>query len=531
MTSLAHRVILAGGWQRRLMALASGAVGALAMAPVDFFPAMLVPMTMAVWLLDGSAGRGRFASLRSAAAVGWWWGFGYFVAGLWWLGSAFLIEPGGYEWALPLGVVALPAVLALFPAAGFALARLLWSPGSGRILALTAALGLTEWLRGWMFTGFPWNSFGMALGGNLVLGQLASIVGLYGLTLIAIAIAAAPATFADGKRLPRPVCVAALALAAIAAFGFWRLATGEPGTVAGVKLRIMQPNLVEDAQFRSDNREAILSGYLALSDRAKSPTQSGLANITHLIWPETALPTLLARDPESLAHIATALPPQVTLITGAFRVGEPQPGDRSARYYNSIQVIADGGQVIDSYDKVHLVPFGEYLPLGWIFDRLGLSAFVRIPGHFEAGTLRKALNIPGLPPAWPLICYEAIFPDSAMSPIDPSIPRPGLLLNVSNDSWFGLTAGPYQHLAQARLRSIEQGLPLVRAATTGLSAVIDPYGRVIAALPLGVRDVVDSPLPRSIAVTFFALHGLTVAFGAWLLTLLGAILLRLPSSA
>jgi apolipoprotein N-acyltransferase len=530
MNSLAHRVILAGGWQRRLIALASGAVGALAMAPVDFFPAMLVPMTIAVWLLDGSARRGLFSSLRSAAAVGWWWGFGYFVAGLWWLGWACLIAPG-YEWALPLAALGLPAALAFFPAAGFAMARLLWSSGPGRILALTAALTFTEWLRGFLFTGFPWNDFGMALGGNLVLGQVASIVGLDGLTLLAVALAAAPATFADGKRLPRPVWLAALALAAIAAFGSLRLAKGEPGTVPGVKLRIMQPNLVEDAQFRSDNRAAILSSYLALSDRAKSPTQSGLANITHLIWPETALPTLLAIDPESLNRIATALPPNVALITGAFRVGEPQPGDRSARYYNSIQVIADGGKIIDSYDKIHLVPFGEYLPLGWIFDRLGLSAFVRIPGHFEAGTLRKTLRVPGLPPVWPLICYEAIFPEAAMAPTDASVPRPGLLLNVSNDSWFGLTAGPYQHLAQARLRSIEQGLPLVRAATTGLSAVIDPYGRVIASLPLGIRDVLDSSLPRSIAVTFFALHGPLVAFGAWLLTLLGAILLRLTSSA
>jgi apolipoprotein N-acyltransferase len=531
MKSLAHRVILAGGWQRRLIALVSGAVGALAMAPVNFFPAMLVPMTIAVWLLDGSAGRGRLTSMRSAAAIGWWWGFGYFLAGLWWLGSAFLVEPGGYEWALPIGVLGLPIILAFFPAAGFALARLLWSAGAGRILALAAALSFTEWLRGWVFTGFPWNSFGMALGGNLALAQIASIVGLDGLTLITVALAATPAALADGKRRAYPLLVAALALAAIAAFGAWRLATPEPGTVVGVKLRIMQPNLVEDAQFRADNKEAILSSYLALSDRAKSPTESGLANITHLIWPETALPTLLARDPESLAHIATALPPNVTLITGAFRLGEPQPGDPRTRYYNSIQVVAAGGQVVDSYDKVHLVPFGEYLPFESFFDRLGLAAMVRIPGHFQSGTLRRTLNVPGLPPAWPLICYEAIFPDAAMSPTDPSLPRPGFLLNVSNDSWFGLTAGPYQHLAQARLRSIEQGLPLVRAATTGLSAVVDSYGRIVAALPLGVRDVLDSPLPRSIGATYFALHGSLVAIGAWLLTLFGAILLRLWSSA
>ncbi|MBV9634055.1 MAG: apolipoprotein N-acyltransferase [Methylobacteriaceae bacterium] len=536
MKSLAHRVILAGGWPRRLIALLSGAVGGLAMAPIDFVPALIVPMTVAVWLLDGAAeggGRVSLASLRSAAIAGWWWGFGYFLAGLWWLGSAFLVEPD-YAWALPLGIVALPALLAVFTAFGFACARLLWSPGAGRILALAAGLGLSEWLRGHLFGGFPWNAFGMALGDGPALGQIASLVGLYGLTIIAVALAAAPATLADaamGRRLPRPVAIAVVVFVAIAGFGAARLATGTPGVVNGVKLRIMQPNLVQDAQFRAENKDAILTRYLALSDRATSPSTAGIADATHLIWPETALPTVLARDPEALARIGAALPASVTLIAGAYRTGDPAPGDPTPRFFNSIQVIASGGQVLDSYDKVHLVPFGEYLPFASLVKLIGLAPFVRIPGDFEAGARRKSLNVPGLPPVSPLICYEAIFPAAVGIASDAGSParRPGLLLNVSNDSWFGLTAGPYQHLAQARLRTIEEGLPLVRAATTGISAVVDPFGRVIARLPVGVEDVLDSPLPRSLPETFFVRHGTAAVIALWGICLLGALAFRRPA--
>ncbi len=498
------------------------------MAPVDFFPALAVPMTVAVWLIDGAVeagGRASLASLRSVAFAGWWWGLGYFIAGLWWLGSAFLLDPLQYAWALPLGVFALPALLAVFTALGFIIADLLWSPGPGRVLALAAGLGLSEWLRSTVFTGFPWNEFGMALGDNLVLSQFASLVGLHGLTIAAVAIAAAPAVFADMAGRTRagvPVLAALLFLSAIAGFGLWRLSSGEPGMVEGVRLRIMQPNLVQDAAFRADHKDAILSTYLALSNRAKAHGARGLVDVTHLIWPETALPTILSRDPEALERIAGALPPNVVLITGAFRMGDPTPTEARPRFFNSIQVV-DHGEVIDNYDKVHLVPFGEYLPLSGLFKLVGLAAFVHIPGEFEAGVLRKPLAVPGLPPVLPLICYEAIFPGA----VDRTkSPWPGLMLNVSNDSWFGTTPGPYQHLAQARLRSIEEGLPLVRAATTGLSAVIDPYGRILARLPLGATDVLDSPLPRDIPPPFFARHGLAALAGMWILAVAGALLFR-----
>lgn len=518
MISVAERVILAEGWRRRAVAFVAGALGALAMAPFDLFPALLAPMVVGVWLLDGAsetagARRGAlsFAALRAAFGAGWWLGFGYFLAGLWWLGAAFLVEADKFAWALPLGVVGLPIILAIFTGAGFTLARVLWRPGSGRVLIFAAALTASELARGLLFTGFPWNVWGMALGGNLVLAQAGSLVGLYGLTLLAVAIFASPATLADPtesapRRWSRAMTVATLALAALAVFGGLRLTGGNVEAVKGVKLRIMQPNLPQDAKFRPDNKAEILRRYLALSDRATSPRATGLADVTHLIWPESAFPFILARDPQALAQIGAALPAGAVLITGAARVEEStalqgRVGD-NLRYFNSVQIVASGGAILESADKVHLVPFGEYLPFRKWFDQIGLRQFVHIPGGFDAGPRRKALRAPGLPDIAPLVCYEAIFPGEVTP--EGSAARPGLLLNVTNDGWFGRTPGPYQHLAQARLRAIEEGLPLVRAANTGVSAVVDPYGRILAQLPLGVDAVLDAPLPQRIEPTVFA---------------------------
>ena len=544
---LAEWVILSAGWRRRAIAFGCGAIGALALAPVDFLPAMIVAMTAAVWLIDGSAewkepGRGFFtggavfASVLRAGEIGWWWGFGYFVAGLWWLGAAFLVEPDEFAWALPFGVLGLPAYLGLFTGFGFGLARLVWAPGASRILALAGALGCSEWLRGHVLTGFPWNSFGMALGDHLVLAQFAAIGGLYGLTVASVVIFAAPAVLADRSlaakrfgRMPIPamLAVAAVALAGMALYGAWRLAAGTPGLVPDVKLRIMQPNDLQGLPFTAENKEAIVARYLALSARPGSDGQPGLAGVTALVWPESAFPFILSRDPEALRQIGEVLPRGTSLVTGAARLGEISEGSQQRPdFFNSIHVIAHGGIILDTYDKIHLVPFGEYMPAAHLFERLGLHNFVHIPGGFAPGYTRSILAVPGLPPAAPLICYEAIFPGEVMPTADTGGRRPGLLLNVTDDGWFGMTAGPYQHLAQARLRAIEQGLPLVRAATTGISAVLDPYGRLIAGLKLGEEGVLDSGLPQSIAAPVFAHAPLFIGIFAWISAFLFALPLR-----
>jgi apolipoprotein N-acyltransferase len=533
---VAETIMLAGGWRRRFIACIAGATGALAMAPVDFFPVLVVPMTIAVWLLDGSAEAGmrRTRSLLSAFDIGWWWGFGYFLAGLWWLGAAFLVEADKFAWALPLGVIGLPAVLAFFPAFGFAFARLLWSPGPGRILAFAAGLGLSEWLRGHMFTGFPWNAFGMALGGNLVTAQVASVIGLYGLTVVTIAIFAAPATLIENKTrrhfIRTPVGVACLVFLGIVIFGGIRLAAGTPPLVKGVNLRIMQPNLAQDAKFRPENKDEILGHYLSLSDRSTGPAHTGLADVSVLIWPESAFPFILSRDAQALAQIGAVLSPNSVLVTGAARQ-EDRPADKETQtparslYFNAVQVVAKGGLILESYDKVHLVPFGEYLPFSSILTKLGFHHFVHIIGGFQAGTTNKLLLIPGLPPAVPLICYEAIFSGEVLPPALPG-EQPGLLLNVTNDGWFGNTAGPYQHFAQARLRTIETGLPLVRGANSGISAIVDPYGRILSQLSLGREGLLDGGLPQRIAPPIFAHLPFISPFLVWLSVLISSFIFR-----
>ena len=516
---LSHRVVLATGWARCGLALLGGACGALAMAPVGLFPAMAVSLTVAVWLIDGaertttsrSGARLHFwPTLRSAFWAGWWWGFGYFAAGLYWIGAAFLVDPDKTAWLMPLGVVGLPAVLAIYAGLAFALARGLWSAGPARVLALGFALLVTELLRGWLFTGFPWNEIGMGLGSNLVLAQSASVIGLHGLTALAVPVFAAPATLADrdaaGRRSLAPTALAALALIGLTGFGAWRLAGGPVGDVPGVRLRIMQPDVFGDGEFTYENRDALLAKYLALSDRATSADRTGLADVTHLIWPESPFPFILSRDPDALDAIGRILPRNTVLVTGAARV----EGSRTdpQRYFNAIQVVehdpASGSASIgDTYDKVHLVPFGEYTPFIGLMERIGISQFVPIPGGFTPGPRHRLLHVPGLPPIVPAICYEAIFSGDLVPPGGDGLGR-GAILNVSDDGWFGRTAGPWQHLAQARLRAVEQGLPLIRAANTGVSAIIDPYGRILQELPLGEAGVLDGFLPQSIAPTTFS---------------------------
>ena len=514
--SLGDSVMLSWGWRRRALAVTGGAVGALTLAPFGLWPLLVVPFAIAVWLLDGVASPALHRRLGQAFADGWFWGFGYFVAGLWWLGAAFLVEADKFLWAMPFGVFGLPMVLAFFPATGFALAQLLWRPGASRIFALAGAIGFTEWCRSWLFTGFPWNAFGQALAENGLLSQTASLVGLHGLTVLAVGLAATPAVIAGLDSPARQVTTGLMAvclLAGMALFGWQRIPAQPSPLVAGVKLRIMQPNLPQDDKFQPDKGREIVERYLSISDRATSPRTLGLQDVTHLIWPESAFPFLLDRTPAALQRISGALPRGVTLITGAARAGASLPGESQPPIFNAIQVITRDGGIVASYDKHHLVPFGEYLP--GIFERLmhglRLTAFVAIPGGFTASAARTALDVPGLPPVAASICYEAIFPGEVLPQVGssgtPASRRPQVLLNVTNDAWFGRTPGPYQHASQARLRAIEEGMPMVRAANNGVSSVVDAYGRVIASLPLGTDGVLDTGLPRAIGPTTFSRVG------------------------
>jgi len=498
---LAHSIVLAWGWQRALIAFAAGAASALALAPVDLWPVAFVTFAILTWLIDGAAA-GRWGGVPAAAATGWFFGFGYFLAGLYWVGYAFLVDAQTFGWLLPVAVTALPAGLALFTAFGTALARAMWTRGSTRILALAVALTIAEWLRGHVLSGFPWNAFGYALTGPLVLAQSASLLGLWGLTFLAIGIFASPATLiddsADTRRPWMPLACSIAVLCIMGVYGTARLATTPTTFVSGVRLRLMQPNLPQDQKFNYSAKQQVMDRYVALSDRASGPQSTGIRDVTHLIWPESAFPFFLAREPEALAQIANLLPPGTVLITGGVR-----PAQTERHAYNSVYVIDHTGSILSIYDKVHLVPFGEYLPFQNFLESVGLRQLTKVIGGFLSGERHRTFAVPGAPPFLPLVCYEIIFPGAAVPPGE----RPGWVLNLTNDGWFGISSGPYQHFRQARVRMIEEGLPLVRAANTGISAVVDPLGRIIKSLPLGAEGVLDSPLPQSIEPTVYAKAG------------------------
>jgi apolipoprotein N-acyltransferase len=528
LASLAQTVILAWGWPRRGIALMGGAMGALAMPPFGFFPALAVSLIVAVWLIDGSADAGRRGATRAglwaAFFAGWWWGFGYFLASLWWLGAAFLVDADRYAWALPLGVVALPAALALFFGFGFAVARFLWPPGISRVFALAFGLGLSEWLRAVAFTGFPWNELGLAFGQNLILAQTASLVGLHGLTLAVIVIGAAPATLWDGVGWRRwaPSAAALTALGALALFGLYRLGAPDPAPVAGVKLRLLQTNLSQGPEFAPEKGAEILGRYLALSDRATSPQRTGVADVTLLIWPESAFPFILSQEAGALARIADFLHGGATLATGAARL---EGGAAKRRFYNSIEILGASGLTSARYDKRHLVPFGEYMPFQSLLHAIGLSEFVQFPGGFSPGVGSNLLSVPGAPDALAMICYEAIFPGEWGGARSGEAKRAHWLLNVTDDAWFGLTPGPYQHFALARLRAVEWGLPMARSANGGFSAIVDAKGRVLASAPLGAETVLDGELPGALPPTVEARWG-SAGFALGLAALLGVVLVR-----
>ncbi|WP_291690663.1 apolipoprotein N-acyltransferase [Bradyrhizobium sp.] len=499
-------IVLSWGWKRAGIALAAGALSVLAMAPFNAWPVLFVTFPAAVWLIDG-AGAGRWRGVPAAAMAGFWFGLGYFVPGLYWIGYAFLVDASTFAWLMPFAVLGLPIYLALFTALGFALARLLWTRDAVRVLALAASLTVSEWLRGHVLTGFPWNAFGYALSEPLALAQTASLVGLWGLTFLAVAIFASPAVLIDNNpreyRSWTAPAAAILALVTMGAFGVVRLSLHPTETVANVKLRIMQPNLQQDVKFNYAAKAEVMKHYLALSDRASGPQSTGVRDVGILIWPESAFPFFLTREADVMAEIAGLLPRQTVLITGSVRAPDLPPGTRITRAYNSIYVIDHDGTVLSVYDKLHLVPFGEYLPFQDWMEKIGFEQLTRVQGGFIPGTLRRPMPVANAPRVLPLICYEAIFPSDAATGED----RPGWIVNLTNDGWFGISTGPYQHLQQARLRAIEQGLPLVRAANTGISAVIDPVGRIVARLGLGNEGVLDAPLPVDIPPTVFADHG------------------------
>ena len=485
----------ATGWRRAAIAFVSGALSALAFAPFDIFPLLLFAIAVFILLLDGAEETKR--PLLSAAWVGWCWGFGQFLVGLYWVAYAFLVDAANHAWQIPFVETLLPGGLALFFAAAAAAAQYFWRPGASRIFVFAIAYGVAEWLRGHVFTGFPWNLPAYAWGAAPGVLQSAALFGSYALSLLTVLFGASLAQFCarDARGWQLPAAMTTL-FALLWLGGEARLALVYPGNVPGVELRLVQPDVPQNEKYvrhyRMRNWRRLVEPSLA---PAKTPP-------TIVIWPEAAPPFLLTRAPGALEVIAYLTGTNRVLMTGAVR-GYAMP-DGSVRYANSLYIFGPDGVLSSTYDKFHLVPFGEYMPLADLFERFGITKLVDGPEGFARGDGPHTFRVPNAPPVGPLICYEIIFPGAVTTE-----PRPGWLVNVTDDSWFGPSDGPYQHLLIARVRAIEEGIPVARAANTGISAVIDPLGRVGVSLGLGQSGVVDSPLPKAVPKTPFARCGNT----------------------
>jgi apolipoprotein N-acyltransferase len=499
----------ARGWRRAGFALVSGMIVALSIPPFDFWPLLFVTFPVVLLMLEGIEKKLRLQSFF----LGWCFGFGYFIVTLHWIGFAFLVDADDYLWMMPFAVGGLAAAMAVY----WGLASLCVALSGRRrlpaALVFAGSLAMFEWLRGTLFTGFPWAAPGLASDGMGAVAQTASLWGAPALTLLIVLWAVTWPFIFNGPYLHRFTAVLIIAMLPLCwAWGSYRLPHGAVANVDGIRIRVIQPNISQDSKWRDENARAIFDQLLEMSARTAPDGKSP----THIIWPETAVSFLIDESAVAKVELAQLLGGNTTLVTGALRRDINTTGDGADnKVYNSVLTFDGSGTVVARYDKWRLVPGGEFLPFEWLLESLGFRKVVTVPGSFAAGPGPASLAIPGAPDAGFGVCYEAIFPDRFVDPQK----RPGWLINVTNDGWFGNSTGPYQHLAQARLRSIEQGLPMVRAANTGISAVIDPYGRIISSLPLSESGILDTSLPQALLPTFFADYGELIFFSALLLLL------------
>lgn len=485
------------GWRRVCLAFGLGVLAVGALPPLHLWVLLFPAFTGLFWLIESS--RSRWGCFLA----GWWFGLGHFVSGLYWIANALLTKPEQFGWLAPIAVLGLSAMFAVYPGIAALLTRFSRARGMGAVLIFAAAWTALEWVRSWAFTGFPWNLIGSAWTFSDPMIQITAILGTYGLGLLTVAAAAMPATLAADGNARKPAAVAVICTLAVLAVtwsgGALRLALAEtPDAVDGVRLRLVQPNIDQKLKWK----QALLDDHLA--KQANMGAQPAAQPPTHVIWAETAAPLFLGEDKARRRMIGGLTPPDGLTITGTLR---RTPPGLPYEIWNSLLALDRNGTAIATFDKTHLVPFGEYVPFR---NLLNLTKVTSGTVDFSPGSGIRTMRLPGLPPVSPLICYEVIFPGQVVDPED----RPEWILNVTNDAWYGRSSGPYQHLATARLRAVEEGLPLVRVANTGISAIIDPWGRVLARMGLGEQGVIDGPLPAPLAT-----QPLYARFGNWMVLL------------
>jgi apolipoprotein N-acyltransferase len=496
-TTIAGRLDGLAAWKRHVVAVAAGAIATLAHAPFHIYPAFVVGMVVLVWLLDGA--HRRPDRNRAAFARAWSFAFGYFVTGFYWVGFAFLAVEGGAP-LIPLAISALPAAMAVYWGLAAIACMPLWSADARRIPVLATALTATEWVRGHLFGGFPWHLPGSIWIAGEPISQSAAWFGVYGLTAVTLLVAASPAVLADGRgsagARAAPMLAAALLLGLIWGAGAQRLARNPPeADRRGPVIRVADAGYSQTEKWAPGAVWRVFDDYLGLIGDERS------SSATINIWPEGAIPAPVLEVPEMLTRIGAKLGDRVLVIGVSRWTGtqEEPVAYNSAVVLDGVSGVVRVGQI---YDKHHLVPFGEYIPFWDLVSDVPLAPLQRIGQGFTSGNPPERMVIPGAPPAAILICYEAIFPGYAPRGVD----RPEWLINISVDAWYGRQTGPWQHFNQASFRAIEEGLPLARSASGGVSAIVDPFGRALVKTGLE-GGAVETSLPGSLPAPLYARYG------------------------
>jgi apolipoprotein N-acyltransferase len=508
------RIVTLQKWPRRGLLFGCGAFAALAHAPVFFFPALALGLVVLIWALDGASRDNR--PLRAGFGRAFVFALGYFCAGTFWIAFAFFSRGWAFTPFGPFAVLGASILLALFWGMAGAVQARMAGRGAARIIAFALLIFAAEWLRGHVLTEFPWNLPAYVWQGGSAISQSASIYGAWGLSLVSLLVLASPASLAGpAARLGRyvPVLAALLVLAGLYAWGARRLSDSAVTPMQDVRVRLVQIDMPQREKWAAGNEDLVRARYLAAT------TQAGLDAVTHVIWPEGALPVFLLEDGETLGLIGDQLYGGPVLVAGTARREIDEAGQ--TRYYNSVAAIrfpTGSPRVTHLYDKVRLVPFGEYIPLAPVFRSLGIDALSNLVDGYSSGPGPDSFEFSDGPPAAILVCYEIVYPGFAPRREN----RPGWIINVSNDSWFGPTAGPSQHLNIARYRAIEDGLTVIRSASGGISGAIDPYGRLASRVEPyqeGAHDIVP---PNSIEPTVYSRFGNTsvTVLGAFFLLLL-----------
>ena len=518
-----NRILLLRGWKKVFLLFFLGILSILALPPIYFVPVLIPAFIGLVWLLDGSDDENReYTSWNlkkfccdSAFATGWWFGLGYFFAGLYWIAFSLLVEAQKFGWLIPIVIFLLSALFAVYVGLVTFFSHALAPPGPRRVIYIIIFWVFFEWIRSWLFTGFPWNLLGTVWTFSEPMMQFASVFGVLGLSLVTIGVASVFSFLGYANTSLRFKTISlGLSLTLffiIWAGGFFRLLNVEPKFVDRVIVRLVQPNIQQKDKWTAQLRGKHLNNLMELSE---APKKIGIfGRPTQIIWPETATPFILEGNKSALRTIAQIIPLGGALLTGSPR--RKSINKNKAKIWNSLHVVDHEGKIISSYNKSHLVPFGEYIPLRRYFNSFfSFAKLTKGRVDFSSGLGQKTLIVPGAPPVSPLICYEVIFSGMVISKSNTGMREPEWLLNITNDAWFGISSGPYQHLAAAQLRAVEEGLPLVRVANTGISAVIDGYGRIHQASILNERTYIDSrlPVPVKSPTTFSKLGIVGVVF-------------------